>query len=166
MQIDHYNQFNNYLCHSQINTTKYNSVYQQQQSIVKLPLNSLNSTYQYNAHDHTIIVRATKNSKACQQLQTLLNNQNTLLDQLIDSQFILTCYKDNRSVCILIDDDKQSEQYRSSFLHYIYRTLSNTLKKTLENDSIQLTCMNLAYFNNSLCDIINMQRLRLIDTGI
>ena len=29
-----------------------------------------------------------------------------------------------------------------------------------------MTCMNLAFFNNSLCDIINMKRLRLIDTGI
>ncbi len=95
-----------------------------------------------------------------------MNDNDTVLGELIDSQLILTCNNNCKSVCILIDDHKQSEQYRSSFLHYIYTTLSNTLKKIINKKSIQMTCMNLAFFNNSLCDIINMKRLRLIDTGI
>jgi hypothetical protein len=126
-------------------------------------LNNSNSSCQYQAHNHTIVARA---SKANKQIQTLLSNHNTSLEELIHSQLILTCNDNYRSVCILIDDHKQSEQYRSSFLQYIYTTLSNTLEKCLENESIELTYMNIVFFNNSLCDIINMQRLRLIDTGI
>ncbi len=137
-----------------------------QQSVINLHLNNSDIIPQYKAYDHTIIARASKNSTICKQLQTLLNNHDTVLEELIDLQLKLTCNNNCKSVCILIDDHKQSEQYRSSFLHYIYTTLSNTLKQILHNESIQMTCMNLAFFNNSLCDIINMQRLRLIDTGI
>ncbi|CAF3352403.1 unnamed protein product [Rotaria sp. Silwood1] len=163
---DHCKQFDNCLLTTQTNTNKHHTPYhRRQQSIVNLHLNNSDMNCQYKAYDHIIVARASKNSTACKQLQTLLNNHDTFLEQLIDSQLILTCNDDYRSICILIDDHKQSEQYRSSFLHYIYTTLSKTLKKIFENDSIQLTCMNLAFFNNSLCDIINMQRLRLIDTG-
>ncbi|CAF0992937.1 unnamed protein product [Rotaria sordida] len=166
MPMDHYKQFDNYLLTTQTNTIKHNTSFNRsQQSIINLHLNNSDDICQYKAYDHIIVARASKTSTACKQLQTLLNNHDTFLEQFIDSQLLLTCNNDYRSICILIDDHKQSEQYRSSFLHYIYTTLSNTLKKIFENDSIQLTCMNLAFFNNSLCDIINMQRLRLIDTG-
>lgn len=137
-----------------------------QQSVINVHLINSDTTPQYKSVDHTIIVRASKNSPASKQLQTLVNNDDTLLEQLIDSQLTLTCDNNSKSICILIDDHKQIEQYRSSFLHYIYTTLSNTLKKIIDKQSIELTCMNLAFFNNSLCDIINMRRLRLIDTGI
>jgi hypothetical protein len=128
-------------------------------------LNNSDDTPQYKSCDHTIITRASKHSPVCKQLQTILNNPDADLEQLIDSQLMLTYNNNCKSVCILIDDHKQSKHYRSSFLEYIYTTLSNTLKKIIQDQSVQLTCMNLAFFNNSLCDIINMQRLRLIDTG-
>ena len=138
---------------------------QRQQSIINLHLTDSNSTSQYKSIDHTIIVRASKNSPANRQLQALVNTDDTLLEQLLDSQLTLTCHNNYKSVCILIDDQKVSEQYRSSFLHYIYTTLSDALKKMIRKEAVQLTCMNLAFFNNSLCDIVDMQRLRLIDTG-
>jgi hypothetical protein len=131
----------------------------------RFQITNSDKTPQYKSMDHTIIARASKNSVAGKQLQALINNDDTLLEELIDSQLTLTCDTNCKSICILIDDHKQSEQYRSSFLHYIYTTLSNTLKKIINKSSIQLTCMNLAFFNNSLCDLINMRRLRLIDTG-
>ena len=141
------------------------SLNQQQPSVIDLHLNNSEDTPQYRLSDHTVIARASKNSSACKQLQTLLKNSDADLDQLIDSQLMLTCNNNCKSVCILMDDQKQSEHYRSSFLEYIYTTLSNTLKRIIHDQSIQFTCMNLAFFNNSLCDIIHMQRLRLIDTG-
>ncbi|CAF1495393.1 unnamed protein product [Adineta steineri] len=149
-----------------INPLQYNTSFiTRQPSITKLHLNNSKSIYQYKAQNHTIIARASKNTLACKQLQIILNNSDSSLEQLIDSQLLLTCNDNYRSVCILIDDHKQSEQYRSLFIHYIYKTLSNSLKQILKNNSIHMTCMNLAFFNNSLCDIVNMQRLRLIDTG-
>lgn len=151
----------------QMNTVKHiTSSTRRQPSIIDLHLiTNSDKTPQYKSMDHTIIARASKNSAAGKQLQALINNDDTLLEELIDSQLTLTCDTNCKSICILIDDHKQSEQYRSSFLHYIYTTLSNTLKKIINKSSIQLTCMNLAFFNNSLCDLINMRRLRLIDTG-
>ncbi|CAF3823537.1 unnamed protein product, partial [Adineta steineri] len=149
-----------------INPLQYNTSFiTRQLSITNLHLNNSKSTYQYKAQNHTIIARASKNTLTCKQLQIILNNSDSSLEQLIDSQLLLTCNDSYKSVCILIDDQKQSEQYRSLFIHDIYKTLSNSLKKILKNNSIQMTCMNLAFFNNSLCDIVNMQRLRLIDTG-
>ncbi|CAF3900775.1 unnamed protein product, partial [Adineta steineri] len=149
-----------------INPLQYNTSFiTRQPSITNLHLNNSKSTYQYKAQNHIIIARASKNTLACKELQIILTNSDSSLEQLIDSQLLLTCNDSYKSVCILIDDHKQSEQYRSLFIHYIYRTLSNSLKKILKNNSIQMTCMNLAFFNNSLCDIVNMQRLRLIDTG-
>lgn len=139
---------------------------QRQQSIIQLNLNNINTTPQYKAYNHAIIIRTSKYSTTSKQLQTLINNPNTLLEELIDLQLQLTLNNNSKSVCILIDEHKHSEQYRSSFLHYIYTTLSNTLNKILHQNSIQITCMNLAFFNNSICDLINMQRLRLVDTGI
>lgn len=141
------------------------STHQRQQSIINLNLNNFDNIPQYNACDHAIIIKTSKQSTTCKQLQTLLNNPDTILEELIDLQLQLTSNNNSKSVCILIDNHKQSEQSRSLFLHYIYTTLSNTLKKIINQDSIQITCMNLAFFNNSICDIINMQRLRLIDTG-
>ncbi|CAF4769694.1 unnamed protein product, partial [Rotaria socialis] len=137
-----------------------------QQSIINLNLNDSDIMRQYKAYDHTLVARASEYSVACKKLQNLLKNNDTCLEELLDSQLQLTCNNDYRSICILIDDHKQSEHYRSLFLHYIYTSLSSSLKQISENDSIQLTCMNLAFFNNSLCDIVNMQRLRLIDTGM
>lgn len=164
---NHHNRFEYHLPSTEINTVKHKTSFnRRQESVINLNLNNSDTTPQYKACDHTIIVRASKNSTICQQLQILLNNHETVLEQFIDSQLILTCNNNYKSVCILIDDHKQSEQYRSLFLHYIYTTLSNTLKKILHQKSIQITCMNLVFFNNSLCDIIDMQRLRLIDTGI
>lgn len=139
---------------------------QKQQSTINLHLNISDTISQFKSVDHTIIARATKNSPACQQLQTLLNNNDTLLEQLIDTQLTFTCHHQCKSVCILLDDHKQSNQRRSSYLHYIYTSLSTTLKNLLRQSSVQITCMNLAFFNNAVCDIINMRRLRLIDTGM
>jgi hypothetical protein len=152
---------------TQSNTIKHNKCLNQpQQSIINLHLDTSDVAYQYPLHDYTIVARASKNSSACKQLQTLLNNPDTSIEELIDTQIRLTCNENYRSVCILIDDHKQSEDYRSSFLRYIYKTLSNTLKTISDNNSTELKCMNLVYFQNSFCDIIKMQRLRLIDTGI
>ena len=135
-------------------------------SIIDLDLNTSEIISQYKLHNYTRVARASKNSSACKELQTLINNPETSLAQLIDSQLRLTSNENYRSVCILIDDQKQSEEYRSSVLHYIYTTLSNTLKNiSRDNNSIQIKCMNLVFFQNSLCDIIHMRRLRLIDTG-
>ena len=134
-------------------------------STIDLHLTNSDTIPQYKSVDHTIIARASKNSIGGKQLRALINNDDTLLEELIDFQLTLTCDTNCKSICILIDDHKQSEQYRSSFLHYIYTTLSNTLKTIIDKPSIRLTCMNLAFFNNSLCDLINMRRLRLIDTG-
>ncbi len=147
-------------------TAQSNPIKRDNQSVIDLHLNTSDISVQYKSHDHTILARASKNSSAYKQFQTLLNNPDTSIEELIDSQVRLTCNENYRSVCILIDDQKQSEEYRSSFLHYIYKTLSNTLKEISANHSKQLKCMNLVFFQNSLCDIINMQRLRLIDTGI
>ena len=137
-----------------------------QQSTIDLHLNISDNISQFKSIDHTIIARATKNSPVCKQLQTLLNNNDTLLEQLIETQLTFTCHHHCKSVCILLDNHKQSDQHRSSFLHYIYTSLSNTLKNLMRQSSVQITCMNLAFFNNAVCDIINMRRLRLIDTGI
>lgn len=123
------------------------------------------ATSHYKTHNHVIIVRASENSTACQHLQIILNQSTSSLDQLIDSQFLLTSQNNYQSVCILFDDHKQSEQHRSSFLQYVYQSLSNTLKSTLQNRCIQITCMNLVFFNNSICDLTRMHRIRLIDTG-
>lgn len=136
-----------------------------QQSTIDLHLNISDTISQFKSIDHTIIARATKNSPVCKQLQTLLNNHDTLLEQLIETQLTFTCHHHCKSLCILLDNHKQSDQHRSSFLHYIYTSLSNTLKNLIRQPSVQITCMNLAFFNNAVCDIINMRRLRLIDTG-
>jgi hypothetical protein len=165
--FNHQNRFEYHLPSTRLSTIKHDtSLNQRQPSVINLHLNNSDINPQYKAYEHTIIARASKNSTNCKQLQTLLNDDDTVLGELIDSQLILTYNNNYKSVCILIDDHKQSEQYRSSFLHYIYTTLSNTLKKIINKESIQMTCMNLAFFNNSICDIINMKRLRLIDTGI
>lgn len=139
---------------------------ERQQSIIDLHLNISDTIHQFKSIDHMIIVRATKNSTVGKQLQILLNNHDILLEQVIESQLEFTCHHRSKSVCILLDNHKQSDQYRSSFLHYVYSSLSNTLKMLIRQPSVRVTCMNLAFFNNSVCDIINMQRLRLIDTGI
>ena len=141
----------------QISVQLSNAQNRQQASIINLQLNNSDMNPQYKSYNHTLITRATK-----KHLKTFKNNSDTNLSELIDSQLTLTSKQNCKSVCILIDDYKQ---YRSSFLHYIYTSLSETLKKILEEKSVELTCMNLAFFNNSLCDIVNMQRLRLIDTG-
>ncbi|CAF2978111.1 unnamed protein product [Rotaria socialis] len=166
MPTDDTNQYENCLLTTQPDTIKSRtSSNRRQQSIINLNLNDSDIMRQYKAYDHTLVARASEYSVACKKLQNLLKNNDTCLEELLDSQLQLTCNNDYRSICILIDDHKQSEHYRSLFLHYIYTSLSSSLKQISENDSIQLTCMNLAFFNNSLCDIVNMQRLRLIDTG-
>lgn len=138
---------------------------QRQQSTIDLHLNISDTISQFKSIDHMILARATKNSIVCQQLQTLMNNPDTLLEQVIESQLTFTCYHHSKSVCILLDNHKQSNHSRTSFLHYIYTSLSNTLKMFIRQSSVHITCMNLAFFNNSVCDIITMRRLRLIDTG-
>ncbi|CAM4780595.1 unnamed protein product [Rotaria magnacalcarata] len=166
MSTDDTNQYENCSLTIQPDTIKARtSSNRRQQSIINLNLNDSDIMRQYKAYDHILVARASEYSVACKKLQNLLKNNDTCLEELLDSQLQLTCNNDYRSICILIDDHKQSERYRSLFLHYIYTSLSSSLKKISENDSIQLTCMNLAFFNNSLCDIVNMQRLRLIDTG-
>ncbi|UJR26393.1 hypothetical protein I4U23_007725 [Adineta vaga] len=119
----------------------------------------------YKAHEHTTIVRASENSTASTHFQTILNDNDSTIGQLIDLQVMLTSDNNYNSICILLDNDKQFEKDRSLFLRYIYKTLSNTLKTILQNQSIQMTCMNLVFFNNSICDLTKMQRIRLIDTG-
>ncbi|CAF1107973.1 unnamed protein product [Adineta ricciae] len=139
--------------------------YSRTKSVTSHPSLSTNITSYYKVHDHVIIVRASQNSAACQHLQIILNQSNSSLNQLIDSQFLLTSQNNYQSVCILFDNHKQSEAHRSSFLRYIYQSLSNILKCTIQNRSIQITCMNLVFFNNSIYDLTRMQRIRLIDTG-
>ena len=46
---------------------------------MNLHLNNSDAIPQYKAYDHTIIVRASKNSIICKQLQTLLNDDDTIL---------------------------------------------------------------------------------------
>jgi len=128
-------------------------------STIDLNLTEVISPRQYKLCDHLILIRASK------QFQTILNQTDKHLNDLLDCQLTWTSNENCKSVCILIDDQKQSEQIRSLFLHYIYTSLSDRLKTFLQNQSIQLTCMNLAFFNNSLCDVITMKRIRLIDTG-
>lgn len=157
---------NNILSITHSKTKKHDmSFNRQQQSVINLNLHDYDFRSEYKAYEHIFVARASKNSQACLQLQYLLNNHNTYLKELIDLQIRLTSNDDYRSICILIDDHKQLEEHRSLFLHYVYASLSSSVKKILEEDTIELTSMNLAFFNNFLCDITHMQRLRLIDTG-
>ena len=119
----------------------------------------------HSASDHTIVARATRDSEACAELRSLLKHRSTSLEQLLQRQLQLTHHGHYRSVSILIDDDKSLEHVRTSFLHCIHSTILTSLLTIFQNKSVQLTCMNFAFFNNALYDIASQQRLRLIDTG-
>jgi hypothetical protein len=123
------------------------------------------SSYQYYANNHILLANATRSSSAYEHFRTLLTEQTASVKQFIDYQLLLTYEEQYRSVCILIDDYKSSAQYRHSFLRSIYMTLSDSLTTITDDRSRQLTVMHLIFFNNSLYDIVTMQRLRLIDTG-
>jgi hypothetical protein len=148
------------------NATEYKSPPKRRRKLNHQPHLTISATpSHYKAHDHTVTVRAIKNSVYCTQLQTLLDSHESTVRELIDCQLMIAATDNYRSVCILLDDNKQSEDDRASFLRYIYQSLANTLKKIVENHTLDVRCMNLAFFNNSMCDLAKMQRLRLIDTG-
>ena len=120
---------------------------------------------QYQARHHLLLARATKASTAHRQFQSLLNDKNASVTQLIDSQLRRTCGEGCRSVCIVLDDNRSAERHRCSFLQSIYSTMSNELARIFVDESIQLTTMNLVFFNNAFYNMVNRQRMRLIDTG-
>ena len=138
---------------------------QRQSSSNDLQREKLLSPCEHSASDHTIVARASKNSEACAELRTLLKHRSTSLEQLIECQLRLTQHGHYRSVSILIDDDKSLEHVRTSLLHCVHSTVLASLLAIFHDKSVRLTCMNFAFVNNALCDIVSQQRLRLIDTG-
>jgi len=128
--------------------------HQNDQSIIPTLLNA-----------HLLFATATKHTSVSEHIQTLSTNDKTSVDELINYQISLATQENYRSVSIVIDDIKSLEKHRENFLHSFYNTLFTTFRRTLEDQSIKLTCMNLIYFNHSFYDRLTMQRLRLIDTG-